>query len=129
MDLCPRPASDPRSERDGGWAPQAPLYSRVPARDETGRPLADFMMVLPGMKRQPRADLERALAGIREVLALYGDRVVFADYNLRLHVLWVSLHAGPGRVVEVAAAIHHRVPEARLVANRREAEVGAQRRR
>jgi hypothetical protein len=43
--------------------------------------------------------------------------VVFADLNLKLNLLWVSLRPRPGAISELVAAIRLRVPEALLVAH------------
>ncbi|MFP4560843.1 MAG: hypothetical protein ACLFRB_03820 [Thiohalorhabdus sp.] len=101
--------------------PSAPLWKRVPSRDPEGRPLADFMMLIPGLRDRPESDLRATVAEIEAVFAAYRPLVVFADLNLRLNLLWVSLRPAPGMCLEVAAAIKSRVPEALLVANRREA--------
>ncbi|ROR34972.1 hypothetical protein [Inmirania thermothiophila] len=101
-----------------GLAPATPLWRRVPARDEAGRPLADFMLLIPGLGRRPPGELEAALDAIGEVLTAHGDAVVFADLNLRLNVLWVSLRPRPGLALALAAALVARVPGARLVAQR-----------
>jgi hypothetical protein len=52
------------------------------------------------------------------VLARYGDAVVFADVNLRLNTLWVTVRPIPGICLELPAALKHRVPEALLVAHK-----------
>jgi hypothetical protein len=38
--------------------------------------------------------------------------------NLKLNILWVTVHPVPGICADVAAAIHHRVPEAKLIASK-----------
>jgi hypothetical protein len=43
---------------------------------------------------------------------------VFADMNLRLNVLWVTVRPIPGICLELPAALKTRVPEAMLVAQR-----------
>ena len=104
--------------------PEEPLYKRVPTRDAEGRPLADFMMIIPRLRDKPEAGLRATLGEIEEVFRVYRPYVAFADLNLRLNVLWVSVRPVPGITLEVAAAIKARVPEALLVANRREAMMG-----
>ena len=80
--------------------------------------LSDFMMVIPGLKQKPHNIIESVAYEIEKVLRFYKDSVVFADLNLKLNVLWVSVQPKPGICLEVAAAIHHNVPEAKLVAHR-----------
>jgi hypothetical protein len=76
------------------------------------------MMLIPGLSKRPAVQLEQVLDTIRSVLARYGDAVVFADLNLRLNVLWVSVRPIPGICLELAAALNSAVPESRLVAQR-----------
>jgi len=92
-----------------------PLWQRVPVTDERGGLLADFMMVIPGLSRRPRAEVERAAAVIHDILARYHRAVVFADLNLKLNVLWVSVRPIPGICLELPAVIHEHLPEAKLV--------------
>ena len=98
--------------------PATPLWKRVPLRDEDGQRLNDFMMLIPGLGRRPAARLESTLAELQAVLGHYGDFVVFADLNLKLNLLWISLKPAPGIGLELAAAVKQRVPEAMLVANK-----------
>jgi len=37
--------------------PGAPLWQRVPTRDDDGRPLADFMMLVPRLREQPQSHI------------------------------------------------------------------------
>ncbi len=93
-----------------------PLYKRVPTRDERGRLLSDFMMLIPGLKEWPRGRFVDRLAGIQAVLGGF-EEVVFADLNVPLNLLWVSVRARPGVIAEVAASLQTRVPEARIVSS------------
>lgn len=97
-------------------APGEPLWKRAPARDGDGRPLPDFMMIIRGLGRRPPAAIEATVNELNAVLAGFADAVVFADLNLRLNVLWVTVRPGLHAGAAIAAAIHARVPEARLVA-------------
>lgn len=101
-----------------GYEPAAPLWQRVPTRDEHGQLLSDFMMIIPGLRRQPPHLIERVVRAIEEVLLHYRRVVVFADLNLSLNVLWVSVRPRPGICLELPAAIALRVPEAKLVAHK-----------
>jgi hypothetical protein len=94
--------------------PGLPLWQLVPTRDPAGLRLTDFMMLIPRLRSRPRAEIERASRDIQAVLALHQD-VVFADLNLKLSLLWVSLRPRPGAISELVAAIRLRVPEAVLV--------------
>lgn len=96
--------------------PGQPLWQLAPTRDSAGQRLTDFMMLIPRLRSRPPADIERTSNEIQTVLALHRD-VVFADLNLKLNLLWVSLRPSPGAISELAAAIRLRVPEAVLVAH------------
>lgn len=62
--------------------------------------------------------MEATIGEIQAVLDHYRRVVVFADLNLRLNVLWVSVRPVPGICLELPAAIKYRVPEAMLVGQR-----------
>ncbi|QKT04094.1 hypothetical protein HUS23_09840 [Ectothiorhodospiraceae bacterium 2226] len=96
--------------------PAGPLWQRAPTRDADGRLLADFMMIIPRLARLVPQRREATIRAIEEVLQAYHEHVVFADLNLRLSVLWVSVRPLPGLCIEIPAALHARIPEARLVA-------------
>jgi hypothetical protein len=97
-------------------APGLPLWQVAPTRDSTGKRLTDFMMLIPRLRSKPLAEIERASRDIQAVLALH-QAVVFADLNLKLNLLWVSLRPVPGAIGELVAAIRLCVPEAVLVAH------------
>lgn len=99
-----------------GSGPGLPLWQVAPTRDLAGKRLTDFMMLIPRLRNRPQIEIERASREIQAVLALHQD-VVFADLNLKLNLLWVSLRPRPGAISELAAAIRLRVPEALLVAH------------
>ena len=96
--------------------PGMPLWQVVPTRDSAGRRLIDFMMLIPRLRSRPAVEIERASRDIQAVLSLHQD-VVFADLNLKLNLLWVSLRPSPGAISELVAAIRLRVPGAVLVAH------------
>ncbi|GAB4354715.1 MAG: hypothetical protein Kow006_20640 [Gammaproteobacteria bacterium] len=98
--------------------PAEPLWKRVPTRGDDGRPLSDFMMVIPGLRRWPRERRQAALDAIYQVLNHYRKVVVFADMNVRLNLLWVSVRPVPGICMELPIALRSQVPEAKLVAHR-----------
>lgn len=97
-----------------GSQPGLPLWQVAPTRDGAGKRLTDFMMLIPRLRSRPRVEIERTSRDIQAVLALHQD-VVFADLNLKLNLLWVSLRPRPGAISELVAAIRLRVPEAVLV--------------
>lgn len=97
-------------------SPALPLWRLAPTRDSSGHLLTDFMMLIPRLRTRPPLEIERASRDIQAVLALHRD-VVFADLNLKLNLLWVSLRPRPGAISELVAAIRLRIPEARLVAH------------
>lgn len=99
-----------------GTEPCPPLWQLAPTRDHAGKRLTDFMMLIPNLRYRPAAEIERASRDIQAVLALHQE-VVFADLNLKLNLLWVSLRPRPGAISELAAAIRLQVPEALLVAH------------
>jgi hypothetical protein len=103
-----------------GSMPGLPLWQVAPTRDSAGLRLTDFMMLIPRLRSQPLVEIERTSRDIQAVLALHQD-VVFADLNLKLNLLWVSLRPSPGAISELVAAIRLRVPSAVLVGHYAEA--------
>ena len=91
-----------------------PLYKRLPSRDENGKNLSDFMMLIPGLRNLPAARLDTRLSALHALLGAHRD-VVFADLNTPLNLLWVSVRARHGVISEVAGEIRQCIPEARLV--------------
>ena len=93
---------------------QQPLYERVPTRDEEGRLLSDFMMLLPGLRDRPRHQFTAVLNRIQIVLAQFQE-VVFVDLNVPLNLLWVSVKAKPGVILDISCTMKYHIPEALLV--------------
>ena len=104
--------------------PGLPLWQRVPTRDENGRALNDFMMLIPKIGTWPELRRQQALNKLKQVIAGFDERVVFADLNLKLNVLWISLRHDPRGCVALVEAIKAAVPEAVLVASQYEALMG-----
>ena len=96
--------------------PAEPLWKRVPTRDEYGHPLGDFMMIIEGLRTKPNYQIETTIKLLQEILSRYERDVVFADLNLKLNVLWVSVRPAPGICLDLAAAIHAQIPDAKIVA-------------
>lgn len=91
-----------------------PLYRRAPTLDENGKPYADFMLLIPRLNKVSTPELKEKMAGLQSVLVSHPE-VVFADLNLRLNLLWVSIKPKPGLIRHISVAIQHRVPEAKLI--------------
>lgn len=96
--------------------PDEPLWRRVPSRDENGHLLADFRMLIPGLRDRSSLRQQHTLRIINAVLKHYDAWVVFADMNMRTNLLWVSIRPRPGLTLEIPAAIKTLVPEALLLA-------------
>ena len=101
----------------GQWRRGSPLWQRVPKRDPDGRPYNDFMMFAPRLNQRPAHEQESIVVLLRGVLAGYENQVVFADLNLKINVLWISLENRPGLMAELVAALRLKVPEFHLVAH------------
>ena len=109
MDLQVRRPAAPRVER------HQPLYERVPTRDEKGRLLSDFMVLIPGLRERDRQQFSETVDAIQAVLQCESS-VVFADLNVSLNLLWVSHQSVPGLTANLVGALQEKVPEALLVA-------------
>jgi hypothetical protein len=103
---------------DVALAPDTPLWKIVPLRDEDGRPLSDFMLLIPKLRLQPQPYIDSTISSIQQVLEQYRE-VVFVHLNLAINVLWVSVKNRPGVILELVVSIQERVPEAVLVAQPR----------
>lgn len=104
--------------------PGKPLWQRVPTRDENGRALNDFMMLIPKIGRWPETRRQQTVNQLSRVISGLDERVVFADLNLRLNLLWISMRPDPEGCIAVVEAIKAAVPEAMLVASQYEAMMG-----
>jgi len=104
--------------------PGQPLWQRVPTRDENGRALNDFMMLIPKIGRWPEIRRQQAVHELRRVISVFDERIVFADLNLELNLLWISMRPDPQGCIAVAEAIKTAIPEAVLVASQYEAMMG-----
>jgi hypothetical protein len=91
-----------------------PLYTHAPTRDEDGAAYSDFMMLIPGLRDLSRTDFGERVAGLQAVLGQY-QQVVFADLNVPLNLLWVTLIPEFGLIATMAEGLRHRIPEARLI--------------
>jgi hypothetical protein len=114
--LNPKQRSDARKACE--FLPAEPLWKRAPGRDEQGRALSDFMMIIPGLGKKTGAHIQKTLTEIEDVLRRYGSAVVFAEMNLKINTLWVTVRPIPGICLELPAILKYRVPEAMLVAHK-----------
>jgi len=94
-----------------------PLRKRAPSHGEDGRPLCDFMMLVPGLRHKPRHLIDSTVREIHVALTHFSDLVVFAEFNIRLNLLWVSIKPVNGLRLRIAGSIQERVPEAKLIAH------------
>ena len=97
--------------------PAEPLRKRVPERDTDGGPLADVMVLLPGLRDLPQHLLRTAIAQIQAVCAYYSHAVAFAELNIRLNLLFVSVRPITGVRNEIFDAVRGFLPQARLVSH------------
>lgn len=103
--------------RSTGLHASGPLYERLPTRDENGHLLSDFMMLFPGLRERPSGERRERVARVNTILKGFPE-VVFADINLKLNLLWVSVRARPGVILDIACCVKFHMPEALLVASR-----------
>lgn len=96
-----------------------PLYKRAPREDENGRPLNDFMMIIPRLRTLPPRVIQKRVDKIQQVLENFSSLIVFADLNLKINVLWVLVRQSQKAIIEIPTAIIVAVPEALLVAHPR----------
>ena len=96
-----------------------PLFKRAPRNDELGRPLSDFMIIIPQLRTRSQRLIQHKVDKIQRVLSRFSDVVVFADLNLKINVLWVIVRQVPGACLEIPSAIINEIPEALLVAHPR----------
>ena len=82
--------------------------------DENGKPYADFMLLIPGLNKVSTPELKAKMASLQAVLVNCSE-VVFADLNLCLNLLWVSIKPKAGLIQSITVEIHQDLPEAKLV--------------
>jgi hypothetical protein len=97
--------------------PAEPLRKRAPAFDEHGRALSDFMVLIPGLVKKPQHLIQATIGHIQTVFADFDHVVVFAELNLKLSLLWVSVKPVPGVRFQISEALRAVIPEARLVSH------------
>jgi len=72
-------------------------------------------MLIPRLRHQPSPIIQRTMREIDGVLNRYRKVVLYADLNLKINTLWVSVRPIPGICLELPAAVKLRVPEAVLI--------------
>ncbi|WP_299876117.1 hypothetical protein [uncultured Cocleimonas sp.] len=98
--------------------PNSPLWKRVPTKDESGNYLGDFMIMIPKLKIAPPEHQKLTLDKLNAVLHRYQEVVVFADLNLKMNLLWISVRPVKGVMLDIITAIIESVPEAKLISDR-----------
>ena len=94
-----------------------PLRRRAPIYDENGEVLSDFMVIFPGLKKKPKLLIHEITQEIHRVLTSFGDTVVFAELNVAINLLWVSVRPVEGVRFEISEALRSRIPSARIVSH------------
>ncbi len=94
-----------------------PLRKRAPVVDENGKALSDFMLIIPNLRKRSQPRIQQTMHEIHAVLSRYGDQVVFAELNLALNLLWVSIRPVTGIRFEITEALRVSIPDARLVSH------------
>ena len=94
-----------------------PLRKRAPAVDENGHALSDFMVIIPNLRKHPEVRIQQTMTEIHRILAGFGDSVVFAELNLALNLLWVSIRPVAGIRYEITEALRASIPDVRLVSH------------
>jgi len=94
-----------------------PLRMRAPVVDENGKALSDFMVIIPGLRKRPQIRIQQTLHDIHRILSRFGDEVVFAEFNLALNLLWVSIRPVTGIRFEITEALRSCIPDVRLVSH------------
>ena len=94
-----------------------PLRKRAPIVDENGKALSDFMVIFPGLRKKSTLRIQSTTREIHAILSSFGDAVVFAELNLAMNLLWVSIRPVAGIRFEIAEALRSRIPSARLVSH------------
>lgn len=103
--------------RTANYLPGGEMWRHVPKRDQHGRRCTDFMMLLPSLRSGEPIHHQHALSVVDQISSEYGERLIYADLNLKLNLLWISVAGQPGLCREIAWAIQDAIPSALLVGN------------
>ncbi len=79
------------------------MWKVVPTRDENGKLLSDFMMLIPKLRDQSPDFIQTTLNCIAGILR-YNSEVKFVNFNVSLNLLWISHRSLPGVGLELVAA-------------------------
>jgi len=101
-----------------GYKASTPLWQRVPTKDDQGKLLADFMIIIPKLNKQPSYVISKTIQKLQIALQQHDETVFFADLNIRINILWISYQARKGKCIDIATTIINAVPEAKLIAER-----------
>ncbi|MDH5573180.1 MAG: hypothetical protein OEY89_15570 [Gammaproteobacteria bacterium] len=98
-------------------SPAEPLWQRVPTHNAEGRMLGDLMILIPKLKEKPQKIIQNIIRELEIALHYHQENIVFADLNINLNLLWVSVQPVPGIRIRIAESVSERVPEAKLVSH------------
>ncbi|MHB8742513.1 MAG: hypothetical protein ACYC9L_05245 [Sulfuricaulis sp.] len=79
--------------------------------------MSDFMVLFPGLAKKPQYYVQQTIEHIQKVFVDFGHAVVFAELNLKLNLLWVSVRPISGVRFQITEALRSVIPEARLVSH------------
>ncbi len=96
----------------------------MPTQDPNGQPLCDFMMLVPRFSRWPEVKQALAIRAIEGELERFSKHIVFADFNIKINILWVSLRPENGVMMAFVGALQQQLPEAVLIASKAEMMMG-----
>ena len=98
-----------------GMEMASPLWKRVPLRTDDGKFCADFMMLISGFSSATSVTQAVYTGSIADALRVYQESILLAELNCKIGTLWVSHYARKGLGLEIASAVHHVLPQAKLV--------------
>jgi hypothetical protein len=75
------------------------------------------MVIIPNLRKRPQIRIQQTMEDIHRILSHFGDDVVFAELNLALNLLWVSIRPIAGIRFEITEALRTSIPDARLVSH------------
>ena len=91
-----------------------PLWQHVPTR-QGDQAVSDFLLYIPAFRRRGEHYPDYVAQMVLQVCRALDDKVIFANLDARLGLIWVSIPAEPGVCGRVAAALQVVLPEALLV--------------
>ena len=98
-------------------SPAEPLWKRVPTHNEEGQMLGDLMILIPKLKEKPQKIIQNIIRELEIALHYHQKDIVFADLNINLNLLWISVQPVPGIRNRIAESVHERVPGSKLVSH------------